>query len=54
MIVINGVTNQHDPIQVTETASGNASTTVSFHSDYLDNKSLSLHFFEMLNKEVKL
>ena len=52
-MVINGVTNRHDPIQVTVTASDKASTTVSLHSGYIGNKPLSLHFFEILNKELK-
>lgn len=53
-MVINGVANQHDPVQVTVTALDKASINVSFHSDYLNNKPLSLHFFEILNKELKL
>ncbi len=52
-IVINGVTNQHDPIQVTVTAINPRSSLVSFHSGYIGNKPLSLHFFEILNKELK-
>jgi hypothetical protein len=53
-VVIDGITTHRDMIQVKVTTINSRSSLVSFHSGYLGNKPLSLHFFEILDKELKL